>query len=238
MSLRIGIDVDGVLADFRTAFRLASTSSLGRDIGEQTDPKTSESLGQKDVARVWEQIARTSNWWMTLRPYEPDQVERLYRLTRAAGWEVFFLTNRPASAGDTVQFQTQWWIERHGFYLPAVLTVPGSRGEVANGLRLDLVIDDLILNCVEVVSASTAKAVLLLRNGDKAAEKHAIDRGIGVVPNLAEALRAVERLAELIPNRRGRLLRLADWFMPAEEGDALPLNPRIVRPLPPVNEPD
>jgi hypothetical protein len=238
MSLRIGIDVDGVLADFRTAFRMASTSSLGRDIGDQADPKTSESLGQKDVARVWEQIARTSNWWMTLRPYEPDQVERLYRLTRAAGWEVFFLTNRPASAGDTVQFQTQWWIERHGFYLPAVLTVPGSRGEVANGLRLDLVIDDLILNCVEVVSASTAKAVLLLRNGDKVAEKHAIDRGIGVVANFAEALRAVERLGELIPNRRGRLLRLADWFMPAEEGDALPHNPRIVRPLPPVNEPD
>ena len=80
---------------------------------------------------------------MTLEPYEPDQVARLYSLTRAAGWEVFFLTNRPASAGDTVQFQTQWWIERQGFYLPAVLTVPGSRGEVANGLRLDLVVDDL-----------------------------------------------------------------------------------------------
>jgi hypothetical protein len=238
MSLRIGIDVDGVLADFRSAFRKASKSSLGHDIDEPEDPKSAESLGQKDVKRVWEQIARTSNWWMTLRPYEPDQVARLYSLTRAAGWEVFFLTNRPASAGDTVQFQTQWWIERQGFYLPAVLTVPGSRGEVANGLRLDLVIDDLMLNCVEVVSASTAKALLLLRNGDKAAGKHAMDRGIGVVPNLAEALTVIERLHELLPTRRGRLLRLADWFMSAEEGDVLPHNPRIVRPLPPVKEPE
>jgi hypothetical protein len=238
MSLRIGIDIDGVLADFRTAFRKASKSSLGHAIDESDDPKSAESLGQKDVKRVWEQIARTSNWWMTLQPYEPDQVARLYSLTRAAGWEVFFLTNRPASAGDTVQFQTQWWIERQGFYLPAVLTVPGSRGDIANGLRLDLVIDDLMLNCVEVVSASTAKALLLLRNGDKAAEKHAIERGIGVVPNLAGALMVIERLNDLLPHRRGRLLRLADWFMSAEEGDPLPHNPRIVRPLPPIKGPE
>jgi hypothetical protein len=151
---------------------------------------------------------------------------------------VFFLTNRPASAGDTVQFQTQWWIERQGFYLPAVLTVPGSRGDIANGLRLDLVIDDLMLNCVEVVSASTAKALLLLRNGDKAAEKHAIDRGIGVVANLAGALVIIERLNDLLPHRRGRLLRLADWFMSAEEGEPLPHNPRVVRPLPPIKGPE
>jgi hypothetical protein len=236
MSLRIGIDIDGVLADFRTAFRKASRASLGHDIDEPEDPKQSESLGQKDVQRVWEQIARTSNWWMTLEPYEPDQVARLYSLTRAGGWEVFFLTNRPASAGDSVQFQTQWWIERQGFYLPAVLTVPGSRGEVANGLRLDLVIDDLIMNCVEVVSASTAKAVLLLRSGDKAAGRHAIDRGIGVVSNLAEALVVIERLNDLLPTRRGRLLRLADWFKPPEKEDVLPLNPRIVRPLPPIKD--
>ena len=78
-------------------------------------------------------------------------------MTRAAGWEVFFLTKRPRSAGDSVQFQTQWWIERFGFYLPSVLTVPGSRGDVANALRLDLLVDDQLINCVEVVSASPTK---------------------------------------------------------------------------------
>jgi phosphoglycolate phosphatase-like HAD superfamily hydrolase len=114
MSLRLGIDIDGVLADFRAAFRKASKSSIGHAIEDQGDPKASASLGQREVKRVWEQIARTPNWWMTLEPYEPDQVARLYQLTRAAGWEVFFLTNRPASAGDTVQFQTQWRIERQG----------------------------------------------------------------------------------------------------------------------------
>jgi hypothetical protein len=235
MSLRLGIDVDGVLANFRDAFHEAARACGIRAGADPDDPAASHSLDQKDVKRVWEYVARTPNWWMTLAAYEPEQIARLYALTRGEGWEVFFLTNRPPSGGDTVQFQTQWWIERHGFYLPAVLTVPGSRGEIANGLRLDLMIDDLVMNCVDVVSASTAKAVLLLRTRDKVAEKHATDRGIGVVPSFAEALGVLEHLDDLIPARRGRLMRLADWFKPVAAVSALPHNPRVERPLPPLN---
>ena len=173
---------------------------------------------------------------MGLQPYEADQIGRLYSLTRSAGWEVFFLTNRPASGGDTAQFQSQWWIEQHGFYLPSVLTVPGSRGDIANGLRLDLVVDDQMLNCVEVVSASTSKAILMLRSNDQAARDHAINRGIGVVSNLAEAISVLERLHEVLPSRRGRLMRLADWFTPSSDRERLPDNPRSVRPIPPRGE--
>jgi hypothetical protein len=233
MSLRIGIDVDGVLADFRTAFHETARGSLGRQLEALHDPKSTQALAQDEVKRVWAAVARTPNWWMTLKPYEPDQIARLYSLTRAAGWEVFFLTNRPASAGDSVQFQTQWWIERHGFYMPAVLTIPGSRGEVANALRLHLVIDDLLLNCIEVVSASAAKALLLLRSGDTAVEQHALSRGIGVVPALAEAIEVTGRLHTLLPGRSGRLMRLADWFAPEQTAEPLPHNPRDSRPLPP-----
>jgi hypothetical protein len=165
MSLRIGFDVDGVLANFRSAFHRTAEHCLGREIEDPEDPKSPRALEQNDVRKVWEHVAKTPNWWLELEPYEPEQIVRLYSLTRASGWEVFFLTNRPASAGDTVQYQTQWWLERQGFYLPSVMTVPGSRGEVANGLRLDVVVDDLAVNCVEVVSASSAKAVMLMRQG-------------------------------------------------------------------------
>ena len=234
MSLRIGFDIDGVLADFRSAFHDAARTSLRRDIPGPEDPRSSLVIEPRDVKRVWEHVARTSNWWVQLQPHEPEQIARLYSLTRAAGWEVFFLTNRPASAGDTIQFQTQWWLERHGFYLPAVLTVPGSRGEIANGLRLDIVIDDLVINCVEVVSGSPAKAVLLQRDIEPTARKHALDRGIGVVSTLAEAIDVIERLHELLPNRRGRLMRLADWFMPSSGSEPLPRNPRLAHPIPTI----
>lgn len=235
--LRLGFDVDGVLADFRTAFHTAAKKCLRRDIPESSDPDPTPSpLDAGDVRRVWEYILGTQNWWMEVPAYEPDQIARLYGLTRAAGWEVFFLTKRPAGAGDSVQFQTQWWIERLGFYLPAVLTVPGSRGEVANGLRLDLVVDDQIINCAEVISAAQTKALLMQRVPDAVAREHANQRGIGVVSSMREALTVIERLHDVLPHKRGRLLRLIDWFS-SPESHTLPDNPRAVRPIPPFDSP-
>jgi subtilase family serine protease len=80
-----------------------------------------------DIDRVWNHIARRPNWWMTLRAYEPAEIARLYALARAHRWEVCFLTKRPASGGDTVQFQTQWWLEQQGF---AVERVARSRNMI------------------------------------------------------------------------------------------------------------
>src|SRR5215472_5006182 len=194
MALRIGIDVDGVIADFRSAFHAAAVRCLRHDVADSDDLESAGPLSPEDVRRVWEYVAGRQNWWMDVPPYEPDQIARLYSLTRAMEWEVFFMTKRPPGAGDSVQFQTQWWIERFGFYLPAVLTVPGSRGEIANGLRLDIVIDDQVLNCIEVISSAPAKALLMLREDNASAAEHASDRGIGVVSTLSEALTVLERL--------------------------------------------
>ena len=235
MALRIGIDVDGVIADFRTAFHGAAMHCLRRDIADSDELESVGPLSPDDVRRVWEYIAKTQNWWMDVPAYEPDQIARLYSMTRAVGWEVFFLTKRPPSAGDSVQFQTQWWIERFGFYLPAVLTVPGSRGDIANGLRLDIIIDDQMINCVEVISTAPTKALLMLRSTDATAREHAANHGIGVVSTLSEAITVFERLHDVLPQKRGRLMRLSEWFSAPEEMQTLPANPRSIRPVPPYD---
>jgi hypothetical protein len=213
MSLRVGFDIDGVLADFRTAFQQAADEAgiSGRpqiDEGSPVDP-----LSSREIKAIWAHVKRSSNWWTHLRAYEPQQLVRLYELTRRWKWEVVFMTRRPSTEGDPVQFQTQWWIEQHGFYYPAVVTVPGSRGELANALRLDVIVDDQLLNCVDVVGGSTAKALLLLRDArDRATEEHAISRGIGVVSTLEEAIDVISHMHEAVGERRGRLQRLSDWF--------------------------
>ena len=235
MALRIGIDIDGVLADFRSAFHETAVRLLRHDVDDTQDLEALTPLSAADVRRVWDHIATAQNWWMEVPAYEPDQIARLYSLMRAGGWEVFFMTKRPPSAGDSVQFQTQWWIERFGFYLPAVMTVPGSRGDIANGLRLDLILDDQLINCVEVISTAPAKAVLVQRSSDAAAKQQASNRGIGVVSTLSEALTVMERLQEVLPQKRGRLLRLTDWFSTSEEMQTLPANPRAIRPVPPYD---
>ena len=224
MALKIGVDVDGVLADFRIGFTQAVRAVHGHDVGPD-DPATSWSdrLSNRELDAAWKHISRTANWWTTLKAYEKPQVKRLYDLTRERRWEVFFLTKRPATAGEPVQYQTQWWIEQQGFLMPSVITVPGSRGELSNALRLDIVIDDQVINCIEVVSASAAKAILVLRPPTDAAQRdHASARGIGTVALLQEAVDVLTRLEEVIETRRGRLLRLTDWFKIDRDGDTLP----------------
>lgn len=207
MSIRAGFDIDGVLADFRTAFRAAARDCL-RLPEEAHEPE----LSRRDIERVWASIARAENWWMGLSPYEPAELSRLYGAARTGRWEVVFVTRRPPSAGESVQVQTQLWLERHGFRHPAVVTVPGSRGDLANALRLDILVDDQFVNCAEVIGASTTKALLMLRDNDPVAAHHATERGIGVVSSLEEALPVLERLKEILPARTGRPIRLMDWF--------------------------
>jgi hypothetical protein len=221
--LRLGIDVDGVVADFRTAFRAIAE----RELGIAPDDIEKE-LSKPEVERLWRNVSAASNWWLDVPAYEPDQIERLYAQVRRARWEVFFMTSRPPSAGDSVQLQTQVWLERYGFYLPSVLTTPsGARGELARALRLDLALDDRLVNCLEIISASNAKALMILRApSDPRAGETAEARGIGVVPTLGQALDAVERLDELLSTRRGRLVRLTDWFQVKKDPKTLPHDPR------------
>jgi hypothetical protein len=229
MPLRLGIDIDGVLADFRNAFRDTARDCLRREV--VSDALTDNSLDHVDIDRVWNHIGRTPNWWMRLRAYEPGEIAHLYAMARSHKWEVCFLTKRPGSAGDSVQFQTQWWLEQQGFYLPSVITVPGSRGDLANALRLDLAIDDQFVNCAEIIGASPTKALLMLRDPNPAMRQHAIDRGVGVVSTLAETLPILQQLHELLEQQRGRMIRLSEWFRP-KSAETLPQNPRAVRPIP------
>lgn len=226
MSLRVGVDLDGVIANFRSAFESAAAET-GVALPAGIDNATTDPLSSRDIRRIWDHVKRTPNWWVHLAPYEPAQITRLYETARRLRWEVVFVTRRPSTAGDPVQFQTQWWLEQQGFYYPAVVTVPGSRGELANALRLDVLIDDQIHNCVDVISASTAKAVLVMRDAaDPAVEDHAVSRGIGVVRSLEEALDVLDHLHAVLRERRGRLQRLADWFMARPRHDTgLPTRP-------------
>lgn len=221
MSIRVGFDVDGVIANFNKTFRETAARVEG------SGGPASRALAADAMKRVWDHIGRTAQWWLQLDAYEPDQIERLYRVSRERRWEVYFMTTRPSSAGETTQFQTQWWLETKGFPMPSVLTVPGSRGDAANALKLDIAVDDRLTNCVDIVAASRAKAVLLLRKDDPTVHDQALARGIGVVNTLAAAIDAIEQFEEVKRTSSGRLSRLADWFKPSKtEAERLPMDAR------------
>lgn len=221
MAMRAGFDIDGVLADFRSAFEREARRHLSGPL--DPDRAETDALSTREMRVIWARIMGTPNWWTSVSPFEPDQIKRLYALSRAQGWEIVFMTKRPVTAGEPVQFQTQHWLEQHGFHYPAVVTVPGSRGELVNALRLDVVVDDQLFNCVDMVTGSHARALLLLREDAPELEERATSRGIGVVRTLEHAIDSIVALEHAQAQRKGRLQRLSDWFVPKPAGiDARP----------------
>lgn len=173
--LRVGCDLDGTLADLSGAYRTV----------EERVHSDSDGL-------VWDAIRNIDNFWLGLDPLEPGIVRRLFEMSTRSKWEVFFVTQRPGTAGDSVQRQTQQWLMNQGFETPSVLTVPGSRGRAAHALDLDFLIDDLPRNCVDVASESRCRPLLVSRHADLDAEQTAARFKIAVVRSVADALDLID----------------------------------------------
>jgi hypothetical protein len=239
MPLRIAFDMDGVLADFEQAFREIEVRLFGDEIPpahETPEARANEeekaalqrpaALGlaaddeevpqvptRRKLDRVWAAIESTPNFWVSLPPADRTAVRRIKEMTVQHGWEVFFITQRPRTAGDPVQRQTQRWLVEQGFDWPSVIVVPGSRGKAAAALNLDYLVDDSPKNCVDVISDSKARALLVMRESDERTLASARRLGIGVARSIAECLDILEKATEVRdePTLLGRLARMVGW---------------------------
>ena len=226
--MRLAFDLDGVLADLETVLGEAAEKMYGQpgddqaadpaapaDDGTGSDappddepvPPLFHQLAPADQRRLWRRVLETENFWETLNEIEPGAIARLAAIARERRWEVIFVTQRPASAGDTCQVQSQRWLAKHGFELPSVFVLHGSRGKLAAALDLDVVVDDRPENCLDVMLESKARAVLVWR-GDPDAPPPANARRlkIEVVQSVAECLDALAGARE--PRGAGFLGRL------------------------------
>lgn len=137
----VGIDVDGVLADFLGSARKALRALYGKpeDSAIQTSWAFS-SLGitEEETKGFWDYVDAVPNWWMRLQKmpntYLVADIERSHR--------VVFITHRFDGAGSPVEDQTKEWLTRSfGIKNPTVV-LSGDKGPVAKGLKLDWFIDD------------------------------------------------------------------------------------------------
>lgn len=222
--VRIGFDMDGVLADFSTAFHDVEKRLFGAGSGLPAESPEVEARQEEDAAAqaaapgpspretrrrrdaVWKEIHDTTDFWTTLKPHDPGAVRRIYDMMLRHGLEVFFITQRPATLGQTVQRQTQYWLRQQGFDLPSVLVIGGSRGAAAGALRLDYHVDDSPQNCLDIVSDSRARPILIVPEPDAVTETSAKRLRIGVARSIGQALDILEHTLSGRGNDGPRLL--------------------------------
>ena len=83
---------------------------------------------------------------------------------------------------------------QHGVDLPSVIVTRGSRGTLAGALHLDVLIDDTVQHCVDVIAESKATPFLVLRKPDATIEGNATRLGIKVVRSVDECVVLLEEL--------------------------------------------
>jgi hypothetical protein len=203
MALRIAFDLDGVLADMDVELSRLTGELFG--IGDDE--------GKLDVSQerqLWRHIEGVENFWEGLQELEQGAVGRLARIAEERRWEILFITTRPATAGVTVQVQSQKWLQSKGFALPSVFVVYGSRGKVASALNLDAVVDDRLDNCLDVIADSTARPVLFISEGSRQSVRMpgAQRLGVPIVRTLSECLDLLTELETPEPDNAGIVTRV------------------------------
>jgi hypothetical protein len=233
MPLRIGCDLDGVLADMEAALVREAETLFGPRLSTRkhtqrsedaarpvpdVEPEVSEDgplqrdlhLNESERSELWSHVAGVDGFWESLQEIEQGIVARLSTLATERRWEIIFLTKRPTTVGATAQVQSQRWLESKGFRLPSVYVVSGSRGRIAAALGLDLVMDDTPENCIDVASDSNARTIAVFRSQDTPVPAALQTMGIHVVRSTSEGLDVLVDIDSGVTKKPGAMERVME----------------------------
>ncbi len=150
MSRVIGIDIDGVLADFTTAYVPLIQKVTGRELfpphwrQKATFPQTWDfdldaGYTKAELSEVWKVIKTSKTFWRDLKPLEGavTTIKHLNWLSER-NTDIYFLTNR---MGTHAKSQTESWLYQCGMANPTVILV-AEKAPLVKALGIEAFIDD------------------------------------------------------------------------------------------------
>lgn len=198
--MKLGIDIDGCLANFTTSYCLALIHLAGKDLfpkGWSTDPDFPKcwdfdlyyGYSPQMISRLWKNIMKSSTFWEELYHVQgvPVTVERLNKIAKK-GEEVFFLTNRP---GYLAKYQTEKWLKFYGMDFPTVI-VGDNKPMVIKELGINVFIDDKqstvdnVMDLMEKLDPSTLKTRVYLKDAPYNRDRNRAYRVVGSVKEMLE----------------------------------------------------
>jgi uncharacterized HAD superfamily protein len=188
----VGLDIDGVLADFVPAFLrvLAERGGNGPiDPESVTDPNFTNHpfLTAEIVARCVAEVSSDPLFWELLAPLpSPEQWRALDVLSREK--RLLFITHRYPCENYDVGRVTRDWLRKHGVSDPVVYFTQTQKSELIRKLSVQLFVDDRHENCRDAAEHTQAVVMMPHRpyNGSFAHPK------VRRIQNLAEIFEFIE----------------------------------------------
>ena len=164
--MTLGLDIDGVVADFITPFLklLEARSDSGPiDPASITDPNFMQHpfLTKEIIFECMEAASYDPEFWRAMTPLlSSDQWQTLDRMSQAH--EVVFITHRWVRDTYDIHQITCDWLRWHGLNRPVVHFTQEKKSLLIRKLGIELFVDDRHENCEDV--ASETDAVVLMPN--------------------------------------------------------------------------
>jgi uncharacterized HAD superfamily protein len=162
--MMIGLDIDGVLADFISPFLRVLEARMGNG---PIDPESITDLNFMNhplitMEIISECIARVSDdpkFWQALAPLpSAEQWQALDRLSCKNN--LVFVTHRYERETYDIGQVTRDWLSKHGVSHPVVYFTQNYKSELIGKLNVELFVDDRHENCRDV--AENTEAVVLM----------------------------------------------------------------------------
>lgn len=149
--MRIGLDIDGVLANFTKSYEDIIIEVTGVDNFQNRRGFTpsewswEKSFGytSEQIGKVWAVIKDAPEFWDRLTPL-PGLLDALRISLRH---DVYFITDRPGIGARRI---TQEWLIQKGFHCPNVIISRNGKGAVCDALDLEVYADDKVENVLDV----------------------------------------------------------------------------------------
>jgi uncharacterized HAD superfamily protein len=164
--MKIGFDIDGVLADFIPSYQALFVSLTGRNTfmaGDVYNPPewnwpSLRGYTEAETKAVWDAIRRNETFWLSLKPMTNNvEALRSVLVDLEHRHEVYYVSDR---SGIDAKRQTKRWLMEQLQYHRAhteptvLLTGSGEKGHIARALRLDVFIDDKTENVQDIIDES------------------------------------------------------------------------------------